>query len=187
MAYPTTKSPSKRKIKRRKRTPGRKERGSQNKFTKRRRFIIYEALRTKLPMKRASSLAGLSVSRLLEWINMGKDKKRYPVHAEFRRRIRKIQAQHEQDALDIIDMAARGGKKIIETKVVIGPKGKEVVRIKKYTPATWQAAAWYLERRHRNEYGRDHYGKDDPNKKSAEELAQEVKKIADRLFESVPS
>ena len=109
---------------------------------------------------------------------------RNPVHRRFRFKVKQIGAQNEREALDIIRKAAGGGAKVVETKVVVGPRGAETTRIVKAALPIWQAAAWFLERRHRDDYGRD--ALPESMKKSAEEQAKEVKDALDALYKSVP-
>lgn len=155
-------------------------------FTRRARFIIYEALRARLPLSRAASLAGIQAKTVFKWIERGQTKDR-PIYYEFRRRVKKIQTEHEREALDIIDKSARGGAKVVETKITIGPRGREVTRVRKYLAPAWQAAAWYLERRHRDDYGREGINKGMVGGGvPPEEYAKQVKEAADKLFNSVP-
>jgi len=152
-------------------------------FTRRKRFIIYEALRAGLPLTRAAGLAGVTVSCIKKWKDKGKDKKRR-IHYDFRNRVKAIQASLERESLQIIRETAKGGNRISETKITIGPKGKEVTKIKKTLHPNWQAAAWFLERRYKDDYGREIFDK--RKEKDTDELAFEIKKAADALFASVP-
>ena len=173
------KNQEKRKIKRR---SGIERKGRA--FTRRKRFIIYEALRAGLPIYRATSLANIGGDTYRKWMQKGKDKNRR-IHYDFRKRVQSIQAGIEREKLDIIRRAAEGGEKVVETKITIGPKGKEITKTRKTLSPNWQAAAWFLERRYKEDYGReifDKRGKD----KDAEELAREVKEAADALFKSIP-
>jgi len=152
-------------------------------FTRRKRFIIYEALRAGLPISRGAGLAGVTISAFNKWMEKGKDKKRR-VHYDFRKRVKAIQANLERESLEIIRETAKGGNRVSETKITIGPKGREITKIKKILPQNWQAAAWFLERRYKEDYGREIFDK--RKEKDTEELAFEIKKAADALFQSVP-
>jgi hypothetical protein len=133
---------------------------------------------------RVVELAGISYEIYRKWLEIGKNKKTHPVHYHFRKRIKEIIANNEQEALDIIRAAAKGGSRIVETSVLVGPKGTETRRTWKEQLPQWTAAAWYLERRHREDYGRDAIPED--QRKSAEEQAQEIRAAYDSLMQSVP-
>lgn len=168
-----------RKIKRRE--TGIKRRGT---FPLRKRKIIIEALENRFPIKRACQLAGISRMALHDWMEKGKDPQHYPLHAKFRKRVHKAIAQSELEALNIIRKSARGGNKVVETSVSVGPKGQETKRVWKEQLPVWQAAAWFLERRFREEYSRD--ATSEEKQRSADEMAREVKAAAEALFDSVP-
>lgn len=115
---------------------------------------------------------------------MGLDPDSNPVHASFRRNIQRLEIAHEREALDIIKKVAIGGDTITETKVVIAADGGvETTRVQKEKGPVWQAAAWWLERRRQDDYGRDRGGED---YKTSEEVAAEIKQAADAMFDSVP-
>jgi hypothetical protein len=106
----------------------------------------------------------------------------------FRLKVKGIQADLEREALDVIRFAQQGGEEIKETKVEFesGYKGniKKVTKSTRSRPSVWQAAAWYLERRHRETYGREPINPE--TEKSAEEFAKEIKEAADAMFQTVP-
>jgi len=110
------------------------------------------------------------------------------LHRNFRLKVKGIQANLEREALDVIRKAQSGGEQIRETKIEMesGYKGniKKVTKSTRTRPSVWQAAAWYLERRHRETYGRDPINPDE--EKSAEEFAKEIKEAADAMFNTVP-
>jgi len=179
-----------RRIKRRKqnvtRTIKRRETGiqRQRKFNRRKRKIIVNTIERRLPIKRAVELAGINYSTYREWMDKGKDK-RNPVHRRFRFQVKRAEAKAELEALDIIRKASIGGGKIKETKITVGGKNEGYSKTVKERGPVWQAAAWYLERKWKEDYGRDIPPQD--TEKSAEERAQEIKQAADKLFESVPT
>ncbi len=155
-----------------------------SKFTRRTRYIIYEALRARLPIVRACELAGVARDTYHVWMRNGEDPIKYPKHAQFRKRVKEIQADSEREALRIIRKVAKGNYKVTETSIETSPKGHTIKRVTKTKAPVWQAAAWYLERRLREHYGKDAIEQDD---KTPEEMAQEIKNAADALFESVPN
>ena len=139
---------------------------------------------TRLPITRCCNLAGINHSTYNLWMKKGKEI-RHPVQRRFRFKVHQIIAKNEKESLDIIKKAASGGAQVVETKVVVGPKGTETTRTWKTALPVWQAAAWYLERRHREDYSRDAMPED--KKKSIEEQAQEVKEAFDALKQTVPT
>lgn len=156
------------------------------KFHRGTRKIVYEGLKAGLPLPRVCELADIGIPTFHRWMKKGKKDHNRPIYRAFRKRVNRIRVAVERDSLDIIRGVARGGSDIVETKITLyDSKPKEITRIKKKSQPTWQAAAWYLERRHKGEYGRfiDEQGKE----KSTEEAALEVKKAFDALFDSVPS
>ena len=153
------------------------------KFNARKRRVFYKALLQRLPLTRCAELAGITFQTYRNWMKKGQNI-RHPVHRRFRYKVKQIIAQNETEALEIIRRAAGGGAQVVETKIVVGYKGTETTRTVKKALPTWQAAAWYLERRHREDYGREAIPED--MRKSAEEQAAEVKQALEVLYRSVP-
>ena len=96
-------------------------------FIARKRKLFYAALKQRLPLTRCAQLAGISYPTYRKWMIKGKDKK-YPVHRRLRYRCKQIEAANEVEALDIIRACAKGGNKVVETKVSVGYKGTETTR-----------------------------------------------------------
>lgn len=165
---------------------------SHERFTRRTRYIVLRALEERLPLDRAAELAGMTGKMLTVWLKRGlSDDPMLPhkeLYASFRRRVIKIRSGHEKDALTRIEAAARGGRKVTETKIRVKSLGpiqeKEITRVIKQEGPKWQADAWYLERTRRGEYGRD--VTDPLEDRTPEEDAAAIKKAADVLFDSVP-
>ena len=156
------------------------------KFTPGTRKIVYEGLKAGLPLPRVCELADIKIPTFHKWMKKGKKYKNKPIYRAFRKRINRIRVAVERDSLNIIRGVAKGGSDITETKITLhDSKPKEITRIKKKSQPTWQAAAWYLERRHKEEYGR--FIDEQEKGRSVEESALEVKKAVDALFDSVPS
>lgn len=155
-----------------------------HKFTRSKRRILVEALRHGVSIKRACGLAGISETTYRSWLEIGKDKTR-PSYHHFRKQIKRIDYEIEKEALRVIRSAYRGGKKITETKIVQGAKGTEITRVEKEIAPSWQAAAWRLERKYIEDYGRNR--KEDIQDRSPEEMAHDIKQAADVLFNSVPN
>ena len=156
------------------------------KFTKGRRKIIYEGLKAGIPIHRVCGLAGIDVRTYHKWMNKGKKNKNKPSYRAFRKRIKRIEVALEKESIDIIRKAARGGNDIVETKItLLDNRPKEITRVKKKANPQWQAAAWWLERRHREDYGRtiDATMQD----RTVEDMALEVRDAVSTLLNSVPS
>jgi len=154
------------------------------KFKRSKRRIILEALKAGLSQKRALGLADVEVSTYREWLEKGKDKTR-PTYVNFRKRVKKIEAAIEREALNVIKRAYKGGAKVYETKFVMKPKGTEITKTTRTLGPNWQAAAWRLERKFFEEYGRNR-DLADMGDRSPEEYARDVKAAADLLFGTVP-
>jgi len=75
------------------------------------------------------------------------------IFSRFRNIVKSIQTKHEIEALDVIHKAQRGEIPTVETKIVRGPKGREITRIRKKVPQ-YQTAIWFLERVARGTYGK---------------------------------
>lgn len=100
--------------------------GRPTKLTPRVQEIVTKALEAGAFFSVACELAGIGDSTGYRWIEEG-DKGRSP-YREFRDAVKKAEAASEFDALATIRGAARDG--------------------------TWQAAAWYLERKHPDRWGK---------------------------------
>ena len=154
------------------------------KFNRRKRLIICAGVENRLPLARAAALAGVSSKTVYQWMAKGKDHEKNPTHFFFRKKIKRLQAEVEQEALDIIREASKGGAKILDTSISFGPKGTEIKRRTKTLAPSWAAAAWFLERRHRDSYGKDVISSE--LERTPEEFAREVRDVAKSLFDSVP-
>lgn len=163
-------------------------------FNRRSRGIILRALKVRLPKSRAAELAGISAAILRGWLKKGLELEGDNTHplniifVSFRKKVKRIEAEHEREALRRIELAAQGGGKITETRVRVKSLGqiseKEIVRVQKSLGPIWQADAWWLERTKRETYGRE--AVDMSRDKTPEEAAADIKTAADALFNSVP-
>lgn len=154
------------------------------KFNRKTRKIIYKGFEARLPVGRVLALAGISSSTLSGWKEKGKDAESFPVHAAFLKKINRIQVGHEQEALRIIGSVARGPNVVSETKITTDFDGtvSSVVTTKE-KGSVWQAAAWWLERRFPEDYGRS---VSEEEHKTPEEVAAAIHSAADMMFNSVP-
>jgi transposase-like protein len=105
---------------------------------------IVGAIRSGAYNETAAAYAGIAESTFYAWLaNAQKDREANPEQGtdftEFQEAVEKAQAEAELDKLLIIGKAARG------QPTAEGVPG---------TPGSWQAAAWMLERKHPDRYGR---------------------------------
>lgn len=157
------------------------------KFTRHTRARFYAALSERIPATRAARVAGTSKDTYMNWMRMGRDEpERYPVHAEFRRRVIEIRRKLEAESLDIISRAARGGDEVVETTVKITKGGPEVTRTRKKERKQWQAAAWYLERTWPEDYAQKHIIPDS-DQRSPQDVAQDIRDTFNLMMGSVPT
>ncbi len=89
---------------------------------------IADALRQGHARGTAAALAGISPSTMFGWMAIAESDNPPPAFSEFLERIKAAEAEAEDTLLAVIRDAAKGG--------------------------TWQAAAWILERRHSDRWGR---------------------------------
>lgn len=169
------------KIKRRKGTTGK----GCSKFKPGIRSLIYKAYEAGInSQRRIAEIVGVDMSVLSQWLDKGKDEKRFPAHYAFRQRIMRIQGRRETEMLRCIEKCAVGGYEVKETTVKISPDKKEIKRRTRQAAPAWQAAAWRLER-----WLPDDYGLKVPNPmgdESPEDLAAQIQAAAQALDASVP-
>ena len=90
---------------------------------------IVEAIRKGLPYKLAAAAGGVSYNTFVRWRNDGSTPDGLPRFREFLNQVRIAEAEAALRHLDLIEKAAK--------------------------KANWQAAAWLLERRHPDLFGKD--------------------------------
>ena len=91
---------------------------------------IVEAIRQGMPYKLAASAGGVSYNTFVRWRNEGTNPNAPEHLREFSKQVREAEAEAAQRLYALIIEAAESGKK-------------------------WQAAAWMLERRHPDLFGKD--------------------------------
>ena len=94
---------------------------------------VLEALRAGSYKTVAAAYAGVSVSSIYHWLEWGEadlEAEKESIYADFFQAVKKAEADHEVTALLVLDRAASTGK------------------------GSWQAAAWKLERKHPDRWGR---------------------------------
>ena len=124
---------------------------------------IINALKAGGTQRAAFTSAGVGESTFYGWLQRG-EREKSGRHREFSESVKKA----EQDAVitnvTLIQRAAQGGE-VIERVTVRRPDGSEVTTEKKTIPQ-WTAAAWWLERKFPDDWGRreriDHRTPDGP-------------------------
>jgi len=152
------------------------------KLTLRARKIVYAAVEIGLPITRCHNLIGVNQSTMYTYLKYGEDP-RYKKFYNFRQKIKKIEKRREIEALKVIRESAKGGFKKVKTQIQTGDKGNVVTRTESTLSPQWQAAAWYLERKDKSNWGRDIMSQT----KSAAELAAEIQEAQLALYNSVPT
>lgn len=169
-----------RKIKRRPGSDNYKSKPS--KLTLRARKIVYAAVEAGLPVSRCHSLIGVNESTMYTYLKYGEDP-RYEKFYKFRQKIKKIERRREIEALKIIRESAKGGFIKKKTKVQTGDKGTVITTTETTLSPQWQAAAWFLERKDKSNWGRDTMGES----KSVAELAAEIQEAQMAIYNSIPT
>lgn len=125
---------------------------------------ILEALRLGMTYEKACRLAGVKMGTFMFWKNKAKDAKS-GVYFDFWCQVQQAIVEAEEACLQVIRDAAKGGTPQKEIKEVRAANKEgtlvtveRVVTRKKTAPA-WQAAAWLLERRCPEDYGKRGEGK----------------------------
>lgn len=131
---------------------------------------IATAIRAGNYMEAAAAYAGISKDTLYRWLRRGarelqrlsknnrfKLKSSELLYVSLSEAIQKATADSEVRDVSIISKAAAGGHEYTETKVVYNEKGHVVqeIRLTKKVPPQWQAAAWRLERKNPERWGRN--------------------------------
>ena len=107
-----------------------------------------------LPYNRACQLAGVSETTFYVWKSKGQKAKRGKFR-EFLESIEKAVAQFQQKQIAIIRRASTEPIVNEKTHVRTDSEGKEIKeKWTEYKAPSWQPAAWLLERRFPDEYGR---------------------------------
>ncbi len=137
--------PKKKKKGRRNRTP--------DKLTPEAQKVIVDAVAGGVPRKYAAARAGVAERTVREWVARGaKDKS--GAYAAFFAAMKKAEADRLAASVARIGRAAAGGQ-VIErtTTTTTKPDGTVVTKcVEKVTRGEWTADAWFLERRHPDEF-----------------------------------
>ncbi|WP_330335689.1 hypothetical protein OHS33_38575 (plasmid) [Streptomyces sp. NBC_00536] len=125
---------------------------------------LIDASRAGLAVDLAAVNAGVSRATFLRWMaygrteavdrSAGKDPDpELDVFVEFFEKVERARAAAALSAALDIRRASRGG--IVTTHRTFDPHSGKVLEETITTPPDWRAAAWYLERQHRKQYGKE--------------------------------
>jgi hypothetical protein len=116
--------------------------------------IIIECISLGLTYEKSASAASVSRHTVINWKKRGQ-KANSGIYFNFFNKLKAAEAAGERINLQKIRDAAVGGQEIKQSKKIY--KGNKIVKrvttIKK-TPPDWRAAAWILERRYPEKYGK---------------------------------
>ena len=133
----------------------RTNRGRKTALTPEVQRIILSALSVGAQLKVAGRAAGVSDKTILDWIARGEGRSERasdPVFVEFVEELKKAKAKQEVHCLDVINKASLG--QFVVTTVKTIRKDGTIAETTKYAPPHWPAAAWLLERKYPDRYGR---------------------------------
>ncbi|AWI32669.1 hypothetical protein [Streptomyces tirandamycinicus] len=125
---------------------------------------LIEASRAGLAVDLAAVTAGISRATFLRWMAYGRTEQvdraagkdpdpELDVFVEFFEKVERARAAAALAAALDIRRASRGG--IVTTHRKFDPHSGKVLEETITTPPDWRAAAWYLERQHRKQYGKE--------------------------------
>ncbi|WP_433860125.1 hypothetical protein [Streptomyces kronopolitis] len=125
---------------------------------------LIEASRAGLAIDLAAVHAGISRATFLRWMAYGRTEAvgrsagadpdpELDVFVEFFEKVERARSAAALSAALDIRRASRGG--IVTTHRKFDPNSGKVLEETITTPPDWRAAAWYLERQHRKQYGKE--------------------------------
>jgi hypothetical protein len=156
------------------------------------RKIILDAIAAGGLYKHAAALGGVSRITLNNWLNKGKRAKRGEFF-DFLIAVKRAEANAVINAVVRIQKAAEGGE-LIEDRTRTstrtyrdGSSITVIVHVQKWTRPAWQAAAWFLERRCPEDYGRNAHQLRELRKIVGEMLRAELNRQKQGDGEPIPS
>ena len=116
---------------------------------------IIQGVRAGASREVSARFAGVTVSTLYNWLKRGRQETKGEYH-DFYEAMERGDAEAEMEAVVRIRQAAKGGELLSrETTSRTLRTGETVTNIKeKFTEPNWSAAAWFLERKHSDRWGR---------------------------------
>lgn len=120
--------------------------GQPTKYTDEIADVICKAVASGMPVSHAAVSIGVTKTTLYNWQRKNK---------QFFAAIKRARAECMQARLADVLAAAKGGAEVELQKITTKHKDGSVTEkiIRKKTPPTWTAAAWYLERQFCEEFG----------------------------------
>lgn len=124
--------------------------GRPSKLTPERAELIVGMVAKGMPLSTAAAKAGVGESTFFHWLAQGEHPKgrNARMYAEFRDRVYRAVKEAEGSAVEAIESAWRGGYVTARRRLKDGSVEES------YAKPDWSAAAWYLERRHRDQWGK---------------------------------
>jgi hypothetical protein len=154
--------------------------GQPTKLTPERARLLIDRLSNGVPIAQTCSTSGISVQTHYNWLERGTAEKARlaenprarplqgeRIYVDYLERVEKAKDQAFVRMVAIVQSAATGGREI-DTQVITERDAAGKItserRITRVAPPIWQAAAWWLERRHPEQFARtykaEHTGKD---------------------------
>jgi transposase len=116
---------------------------------------LCRAIRMGITNEDAASMANIGRSTFYRWKQRGKAAKS-GAYRDFWDHIKRAEVECKAILLKRVHDAASGNQEIVETREVVRDGGVvEVITTTKRLPPAWQAAAWILERKFPDEFGRN--------------------------------
>jgi hypothetical protein len=147
---------------------------------------IFDAVRIGMKEYRAAEMAGITKTTFNHWLDRGRKEKRGKYH-NFRKNLKMITKSREYEALEVIRKCGTGMYTVIEKKIKTTGSGQlkqQEIEIKeKVILPQWQAHAWYLERLHKDIYGREATF----DEATPEERARTINQLVSAMDLSVPA
>ena len=153
-----------------------------DKFTRKNKRIIYDAIRAGLPRSKCADLIGVRETTFNSWVLKAKENPSTP-YGSFYKKICELKVAREREALDIISKCGKG--EFVKTDTTIKKNADGQIEVTKRTTQMypqWQAQAWFLERRSPKDYSL----KKDVIEKTPEEIAREIRESYNAIVNSVP-
>lgn len=121
------------------------------------RASLINSIKIGLTQLEAAENAGIDESTFYRWQKKALESNGTGAYASLFQDLKKATTESKLYALGIVSKAANNKDFTEETKTTYDAKGniKEKVVIRKPAGKSWQAAAWFLERKFREEFGRN--------------------------------